>query len=211
MDVKIPAKLWTNRPSPSLREYDAMVIGDLAARKKLAQLCPTHSIHDETFLQMPGMRMMLVEAKATAATMLSSLNVSIRSTEKTDKGVHWLLEEQPPGSESLQHKVLFLNGGQDSKNFIINGGSSAIESERLTWQALKKAKVCVFYKQSFTLEWISDFSAASEKQAQKLTHQESELSQQAQKLTHQESELSQQAYELDQLKKIVEELKKKLS
>ena len=73
----------------------------------------------------------------------------------------WLLQTLP---EPL-HKVLFLNGGQRSKNFILNGGNSTNTDESEAWQELRKAKVSIFYKQSFTLEWTTDLSNAVEAQA----------------------------------------------
>jgi hypothetical protein len=119
----------------------------------------------------------------TVATLLSTLkkfkDKGLKQNLNDDKpSLWWLLQTLP---EPL-HKVLFLNGGQRSKSFILNGGNSTNIDESEAWHELRKAKVSIFYKQSFTLEWTTDLSNAVEMQASKLETQACKIETQASEL-----------------------------
>lgn len=68
---------------------------------------------------------------------------------------YWLLLES---STSFEHKILFVNGGVESKNWVMNGGSSTELSERVAWMALEAKNVSLFYCESFSQEWVLDMS-----------------------------------------------------
>ena len=118
----------------------------------------------------------VLEVKSTVVTLLNTLRefkdkVPKQNSKDDTPSTWWLLQPLP---EPL-HKVLFLNGGQRSKNFILNGGNSTNTNESEAWHELRKAKVSMFYKQSFTLEWTTDLSNAVEKQASEIKTQASEI------------------------------------
>eukprot|EP01036_Dinobryon_divergens_P030478 gene30478-39725_t len=70
-----------------------------------------------------------------------------------------------------KHKVLFVNGGEDFKAWVMHGGDSPKKSERDAWLALKERNVSLFYCDSFSQEWVSDVSG----KLIKLTTQNGEL------------------------------------
>ena len=174
--MELSNRLWTESKDLIFGELDALVSGPTSAVENLISTCPTHCINDDQLCAPAPFKIVVLEVKSTVVTLLSTLK------EFKDKGrkqnlkddapsLWWLLQTLP---EPL-HKVLFLNGGQRSKNFILNGGNSTNTDESEAWHELRKAKVSIFYKQSFTLEWTTDLSNAVEAQASEIKTQASEI------------------------------------
>jgi len=167
--LEIPLRLWSNRTDSALGEFDALVIGPPGATKKLTQLCPIHCINDDKLLDPSTSTILLAEVKATAGTLISK----IEEAEKKGK-IYYILQDTSP----VVHKALFLNGGQDSKNFILHGEFSTNEREKAVWHKLKAANVSLFYKQSFTQEWITDLTSMIERQKVHIERQDVHIARQ---------------------------------
>lgn len=161
-------RLWTESKDLIFGELDALVSGPTSAVENLISTCPTHCINDDQLCAPAPFKIVVLEVKSTVVTLLSTLkefkDKGRKQNLKDAPSLWWLLQTLP---EPL-HKVLFLNGGQRSKNFILNGGNSTNTDESEAWHELRKAKVSIFYKQSFTLEWTTDLSNAVEAQASEI-------------------------------------------
>jgi hypothetical protein len=163
---ELPNQLWTESKGKILGELDALVIGPSSAVSALRILCPVHQINDDDLLlDAPENKIVAVEVKSTMVTLLTKLSdfdgdgMAIikpkpKKTPKTaqqtknqeteaesksaEKAPYWLMQAAP------MHKMVFLNGGQRSKNFILSGGNSTNKEEREAWHSLRKAKVSLF-------------------------------------------------------------------
>ena len=197
---ELPNQLWTDGFGSLMGELDALVAGPSSAVSTLCDLCPVHLINDDDLLlASPEYKILAVEVQSTMVTLLSKLSefdgagMATSKAKKSSKRSPDSAKEQSAeeGKKSVKkapywllqplhiHKVVFLNGGQRSKNFILSGGDSSNKEEREAWHTLRQAKVSLFYKQSFTLEWTTDLSNAVEHQAAKLEHQSAKLGHQA--------------------------------
>lgn len=162
---------------------DALIQGPSSSVGALIAMCPIHCINDDSLVAPAAFKILAVEVKSSAATLLSKISeVDKAAKEAADsqkqdgedvlgmqKSLHyWLLQDV---AEPL-HKVVFINGGQRSKHFVLHGGESHNDEERRVWHMLRDAKVSLFYKQSFTQEWITDLSNAIERHASKIANLE---------------------------------------
>ena len=141
-------------------EIDCVVSGDSVAWERLCTLCPFSKTRF-TFNTSPAL--FLVEVKASSTEFIEKIKKkktsSMKSANENEGYVadedYWLLLDS---STSFEHKILFVNGGEESKNWVMNGGSSTKESERVAWIALEAQNVSLFYCESFSQEWVSDVS-----------------------------------------------------
>lgn len=156
------------RNDSKLGEIDALVQGTLADIHRLVAACPVHFISDDLLLFSAEPKILAIEVKATAVTLLGDL----KDAKKKKGGKYWLFENRDHGP----YKAIFINGGQHSKNFILHGGNSAIKEEQELWHDLRAANVSLFYKESFTLEWVSEFSLMVDKQAGEIEKHAGEIS-----------------------------------
>ena len=140
-------------------EIDCVVSGNPEAWKRLRELCPfSHA----RFAFESDAALFLVEVKASSPEFIEKIRMASKKSSKDDGYVvdedYWLLLDS---STSFEHKVLFVNGGEASKNWVMNGGtkhSSTKTSERVAWDALAAKNVSLFYCESFSQEWVSDVS-----------------------------------------------------
>lgn len=166
-----------------LGEIDALVQGTVADIHRLVAACPVHCISDDLLLFTAEPKILAIYVKATAATLLGDL----KDAKKKKGGKYWLFEHRDHGP----HKAIFINGGQHSKNFILHGGDSAIKEEQELWHDLRAANVSLFYKESFTLEWVSEFSLMIDEQAGEISQLNCMVDKQAGEIDKQAGEISQ--------------------
>ena len=171
-------------------ELDALVQGSLSSVNTLMEMCPVHCINDDSLLAAAPFKILAIEVKSSVATLLSKISEVEKAAKKAadrkkqegedvegkqETLPYWLLQSL---AEPL-HKIVFINGGQRSKSFILRGGESSNDEERKVWHMLREAKVSLFYKQSFTQEWTTDLSNAVEHQGATIEHQGSTIRMQA--------------------------------
>lgn len=158
-------------PNLILGELDALIQGPSSSVGALIAMCPIHCINDDSLVAPAAFKILAVEVKSSVATLLSKIREVDKAADRLKQDLedvlgmqkslpYWLLQDV---AEPL-HKVVFINGGQRSKNFVLHGGESFNDEERRVWHMLLDAKVSLFYKQSFTQEWITDLSNAVEHQ-----------------------------------------------
>jgi hypothetical protein len=140
-------------------EVDCIVSGDLSAWNKLSLLCPHGKIRLPNFRPNQAY-LFLIEAKVSMNVLIKSL---VKNSEKASNFAvssshnclidekNWLLQ---PSLTQHEHKVVFVNGGEESKNWVVNGQNSLIFSEKLVWEKLAQNNVSVFYCESFSQEWV---------------------------------------------------------
>ena len=68
------------------------------------------------------------------------------------------------------HKVLFVNGGEDSKNWVMKGGEFPDASARNVWNALADSNVSIFYRESFSQEWVIQATQKLNELERKVAH-----------------------------------------
>jgi hypothetical protein len=199
--MELPNRLWTEQKDLILGELDALIQGPSSSVSTLITMCPVHCINDDSLLAPAPFKILAVEVKSSIATLLSKISEVEKAAKKSAdrqkqdgedvQGKHkplpyWLLQSV---AEPL-HKVVFVNGGQRSKNFILRGGESDNEEERKVWHMLREAKVSLFYKQSFTQEWTTDLSNAVENQGATIEHQNVKIENQGAMIEHQASNIA---------------------
>ena len=179
---ELPVQLWTVQKDPILREADGVVSGNKYNFEKLKQSCPVHVVSGDAFTDKTE-RVLIVEVKATAATLVQKV-LSFKDDD------YWIFRSFGR-SAGLLSKAIFVNGGEASKQFVLHGGdkSSNIE-DRKVWNEIRKAGISLFYKESFTQEWISDLSNTVVRQKTELADQDSKLATQGLKIVDQDSKLS---------------------
>ena len=130
-------------------EIDAIVVGDSQAWTTLCALCPHNQNRIDVVDDTPFI--LLVEAKLTKKTLVNEL---VKKGNLCSD--HWLLSEK---GANFEHRAVFINEGDDSVEWIANGGDSKFQlSDRVAWQALKDASISVFFMESFSQEWVIDIS-----------------------------------------------------
>lgn len=115
-------------------------------------LCPYHCSRLPASFE-KGCFLLLVEAKVSAAELINRM--TSKGQLEIDKK-YWLLTAST--EFGVEHKVVFLNGGEDTKQWIRSGGESVIASERLVWNYLRETGISVIYRESFSQQWVSDAS-----------------------------------------------------
>jgi hypothetical protein len=129
-------------PKPLQGEVDSLVSGDPDCWDNLKKLCPYHQIRRE----FSDEHILIVEAKA-------SFKTAVRRMSKTDKEDSYYSLLNKATASRLSHKVLFINGGEDSKNWVLNGRmASGIDGE--IWTKLEEAGISLFYRESFCQDWV---------------------------------------------------------
>lgn len=218
--MELPNRLWTEQKDLILGELDALIHGSLSSVNSLIALCPVHCINDGSLTTPAPFKVLAVEVKSSIATLLSKISeVEKAATKKSAKRQKQDGEDEVQGEQKplpywlLQnvaeplHKIVFINGGQRSKNFILSGGESSNDEERKAWHMLREAKVSLFYKQSFTLEWTTDLSNAVENQGAMIKQQNVELDHQNVKLENQTVMIEQQNVMIENQNVNIAELK----
>ena len=203
--MELPNRLWTEQVDLILGELDALIQGPMSSVSSLIALCPVHCINDDSLLAPAPYKILAVEVKSSIATLLSKISeVEKAAAKKSAKRQKQDGEDEVQGEQKplpywlLQnvaeplHKIVFINGGQRSKNFILRGGESSNDEERKAWHMLREAKVSLFYKQSFTLEWTTDLSNAVENQGAMIKQQNVEIEHQKVIVEHQNVEIEHQ-------------------
>lgn len=183
--MELTNSLWTQQKDLVFGELDALIHGPVSSVSSLIALCPVHCINEDSLLTPAPYKILAVEVKSSIAALLSKISevekaaakkaaVSRQKQDGEDEVQgeqtplpYWLLQNV---AEPL-HKIVFINGGQRSKIFILSGGESSNDEERKAWHMLREAKVSVFNKQSFTLEWTTDLSNAVENQGAMIKQQ----------------------------------------
>ena len=208
--MELPNRLWTEQKDLILGELDALIQGPSSSVGALITMCPVHCINDESLITPAPFKILAVEVKSSIATLLSKINEVEKAAKKSadrqrqneedvqgkQKSLpYWLLQSL---AEPL-HKVVFINGGQRSKNFILRGGELRNDEERKVWHMLREAKVSLFYKQSFTQEWTTDLSNAVENQGATIENQNV-------KIEHQGATIENQNVKIEELKALVQSL-----
>ena len=79
-------------------------------------------------------QLFLVEAKVSKSEFIERIKLKGVETYTVDNNYSLLLEP----STIFEHKVLFVNGGEDSKAWVMHGGDSPKKSERDACYALKR-------------------------------------------------------------------------
>jgi hypothetical protein len=203
--MELPNRLWTEQVDLVFGELDALIHGPMSSVSSLIALCPVHCINDDSLLTPAPFKILAVEVKSSIATLLSKISeVEKAAAKKSAKRQKQDGEDEVQGEQKplpywlLQnvaeplHKIVFINGGQRSKNFILRGGESSNDEERKAWHMLREAKVSLFYKQSFTLEWTTDLSNAVENQGAMIEHQKVMIEHQNVEFEHQKVEFEHQ-------------------
>lgn len=133
-------------------EVDSLVQGNAETWKQLIEMCSFNQLRKNESL---SEHILVIEAKV-------SHNEAINKMMKHDEvdNMYWLLRNS---NTTLSHNVLFINGGEKSKEWVMNGGSSNIRSEKLVWDALASANVSLFYRASLSQEWVIDLTNRIEK------------------------------------------------
>ena len=200
--------------NPNIRkqgEIDCVVCGDNEAWSRLLQLCPySHPRHS---MGSNAVKLFLVEAKVSKSEFIERIKMKGTETYTVDNN-YWLLLEP---LTIFEHKVLFVNGGEDSKAWVMHGGDSPKKSERDAWHALKERNVSLFYCESFSQEWVSDVSG----KLIKLTTQNGELQvkvkgqgdkivEQGDKIVEQGVKIEEQGQEIRELKEAVQILLRRI-
>ena len=172
-------------------EIDCVVCGDNEAWSRLLQLCPYS--HPRYSMGSNAVQLFLVEAKVSKSEFIERIKLKGVETYTVDIN-YWLLLEP---STIFEHRVLFVNGGEDSKAWVMHGGDSPKKSERDAWHALKERNVSLFYCESFSQEWVSDVSG-------KLIQQGDKIVQQGDKIVQQGDKIEEQGQEIRELKASVQ-------
>ncbi len=130
-------------------EIDALVCGYNDSWEELKMMCPYHidrkpqdNIHKKHILA--------IEAKVSCSETITKM-----TKDNNINTSYWLFNTT---ETELLHNVLFVNGGSKSKEWVINGGSSNIFTEKLLWDALKTNNISIFYRESFSNEWVIDLT-----------------------------------------------------
>lgn len=144
---------------------DSLVYGNSDSLKVMLTLCPVHTVDPR--LKEAEDHILVCETKASSKEAIKSLSASSHDANLD----HWLFE---PGCK-LAHKVLFVNGGEDSKEWVLRGSQSTNRSDRNVWNALVAANVSIFYRESFTQEWVIQMSKSLEATNVKLGATEAKL------------------------------------
>jgi len=179
---ELPVQLLTDQKDRVIGEADAMVIGDAESFSKLKIMCPVHMINDDR-LNESGPKVLIVEVKATAGALVQKFT----DFKKKDK-LYWLLRDT--GTADFVSKIVFVNGGEASKQFVLYGDKSKSSDDRYVWKTLKKEGVSIFYKQSFTQEWVVDIASTLEEQNTRLADHERKLADHERKLADHERKLA---------------------
>ena len=120
-------------------EIDGLISGDNCSWSKLKILCYSH--HDRS-------------NNVTAVPHILAVEVMRSHEDLIKKG--WPLSVSPGMTPCPNtHSVVFINGGPESKEWVLNGHSSPIDSHKTAWNQLKEANISVFYRESFHFEWVS--------------------------------------------------------
>jgi hypothetical protein len=172
--MQLPRGPWAEH-NESINEFDALVQGSWSSVSALTTICNIHCINDDQLLAQTPFKILVVDEKSSVATLLSKIGEDekaagmIIAPNEVEPNGH--SEEQSPPYWILQsvaepaHKVVFISGGQRSKNFILRGDVSSNDEERKAWHMLREAKVSLFYKQPSMQQWITEISNAVQIQA----------------------------------------------
>ena len=163
-------------------EIDCVVCGDNEAWSRLLQLCPYS--HPRYSMGSNAVQLFLVEAKVSKSEFIERIKLKGVETYTVDIN-YWLLLEP---STIFEHRVLFVNGGEDSKAWVMHGGDSPMKSERDAWHVCAKREECL-YCESFSQEWVSDVSGKLIQQGDKITQQGDKIVQQGDKIEEQGQEI----------------------
>ena len=161
-------------------------------------LCPYHCSRLPASLE-KGRFLLLVEAKVSAAELINRMTT--KGQLEIDKK-YWLLTAST--ELGVEHKVVFLNGGEDTKQWIRSGGESVIASERLVWNYLRETGISVIYRESFSQQWVSDAS-------KKIAVLEEDREKDRSKLTALEDDREKSRYKITALEEDREKLNTKVS
>lgn len=151
------------QPDANLQgEVDALVCGNESAFKALCKACPYNHIHPIS----SNDHILVCEAKVSSTEAIKKMYK--KGAVKSD---YWIFDNSFP----ISFNVLFVNGGEESKEWVANGGNSSNASAKAVWDELNRCKVSIFYRESFSHEWVTDTSKALECLSQKVTELKDEL------------------------------------
>lgn len=147
-----------DKPKYPTGEIDSLVNGNSDSLKRLMFLCPEHNVDPR--LKEAEDHILICEAKSSSKEAIKSLSTSSHDVNLD----HWLFKS----CSKLVHKVLFVNGGEDSKEWVLRGHQSTNRSDRNVWNALAAANASIFYRESFTQEWVIQMSTSLDETKVKL-------------------------------------------
>ena len=130
-------------------EIDALVCGYNDSWEELKMLCPYH-IDRKPQHNIQTKHILAIEAKVSYSETITKM-----TKDNSINTSYWLFNTTDSG---ILHNVLFVNGGSKSKEWVMNGGSSTIFTEKLLWNALKNNNISLFYRESFSNEWVIDLT-----------------------------------------------------
>ena len=202
--------------NPNIRkqgEIDCVVCGDNEAWSRLLQLCP-YSHPRYSSMGSNAVQLFLVEAKVSKSEFIERIKMKGVETYTVDNN-YWLLLEP---LTIFEHKVLFVNGGEDSKAWVMHGGDSSKKSERDAWHALKERNISLFYCESFSQEWVTGVSGKLinlttqngelqvkvKGQGDKIVEQGDKIVEQGDKIVEQGVKIDEQGQEIHKLKETVQ-------
>ena len=154
---------FSEKPRNPYGEIDSMVCGDQQAFKQLRTLCPYCSIREPFHAADVQHHILVCEAKTSYKEAVRKMSTSKHEANKE----YWIFEDT---GFPYCHKVLFVNGGEDSKNWVMNGGKFPDASARNVWNALADSNVSIFYRESFSQEWVIQATQKLNELERKVAH-----------------------------------------
>ena len=124
-------------------ELNTLVCGDNKSFTKLKQLCPTHL--DRSHGITTDDHVLAVEADLSLQEAVDK--IFFLRTSWLDR----VILKDPALLFPKFHYVLYLYGNHDTKDWILNGYNSDIQSHRDLWTLLAYAKVSVFHRESYNV------------------------------------------------------------